>query len=224
MALAENIADFGDLERRAHPGRGHDHVDKDLETIAAQLWRRLERRLAAHQEEPAHRIADRLARNHAGKPIGQVAARQPGLAQPVAGRPTIGKARPHHQIGAGHGLLQHGGQHGLVMLQIAIDDRHIGSRGHRHALDAGRCQAPAAEAAQAADIAVDPAELIDHVGRTIGAVIVHHDHFPGRIAQGQGHLFIEQLDIVALVIAGHDHGPVDMGENSCKGWTASNCG
>ena len=133
---------------------------------------------ARHDEEAAHRIGEIGAQDQMRHPhTGAADPLAPGTEPLAALAIEIAAADDEIEI-LDLQLAQHGGEHGLVVLEIAIDDRKVG-RGRRHdAFDAGGRQAAPAEPADDAHAGVAGRDLAGDLGGAIGRIVIDEDGFP----------------------------------------------
>jgi hypothetical protein len=81
---------------------------------------------------------------------------------------------------------------------------HIGRARGQDAVDTGAGQATAPDPPDAADPAILPRQLADHVPGAIGGIVVDEDDFPGFARQCRLQPPVQRGDVVALVEGGDD--------------------
>ena len=190
---------------RSGAGRTERQVEQDLEPLAGEPGRqRLEQRARQH-EEAAHGI---------GEPHRQEELRQSDAAirqhmAPATGEAGVVGAR-HVPAADGDVVLaapqcrQHVGQLRLVVLEVAVDHRHVLRRGGQRALDHRRGQAAAADAADAADAPIGLGNAADLGGGAVRAVVVDVHHLPGDAVQRGVQPGDQRRDIGTLIVTGDD--------------------
>jgi hypothetical protein len=206
VAGAEAVGDFGDHQLAIGLAvGGDDDVEQDLEPLAGKLGDDPVEQRAAKEEEAAHGVRERLARHDARKARGEGGAHLPAGGKTRKRTPLPRVARAHSDIGTLADLLQHLGQDGFVVLVVGVDHGDEFGRGRRHALDAGRGEAPPPDPVDAAHMGLLHGDGFGELGGAVGAVVVDDDHFERGAGKRGFELFDQRADVVALVEGGNDH-------------------
>ena len=201
QAVAKLVGNLGQKRRPSDTGQ---HVQQYLEAHARKLAHAAVQHLAAQHEKAAHRVRHRLLQDQSAHARGQ---QTHGLARlvPVARAATFGVTRSNHHLGTRVNSLQHLRQHSLIVLQICIHHSNDwGSRSH-HALNAGRGQAPAANALQATHARIGARHFAHQRSRGVGRVVIYKYGlpacFPQRLLQAP-----QQLgNIAGLIESGNNN-------------------
>ena len=104
---------------------------------------------------------------------------------------------------------EHGGEGGLVVLEVGVHDGDVVGGGGEHALDAGRRQAAAADAMEEADAGAFAGVGADDLGGAVGGVVVDEDGLPAEAGQDDVEAGDDFADVGALVVGGQDDGKVE---------------
>lgn len=100
--------------------------------------------------------------------------------------------------------VQHAGQQGLVVLQVAVQGGDVGGKAALRAFDERRRQAAPGRAMDQADAAVLPAQGHNRGACAVGGTVIDEYGLPRQTVQREAQAVHEGRDVVALVQDGDD--------------------